>query len=473
MALDRLTQITSSGISSTSPLTGINITGVITATSLSGQTANFSGNVNVGGVLTYEDVTNIDSIGIITARSDVLVGGGLNVTGVVTATSFVGDGSALTGIDATSLKDSGNTIRVQANTSGAVVTGVLTATSFSGDVTADTITVGDKFISSAGVGIGTTDTAGRNAGVSTAIGTLIYNTTTKGVEVYDGTGWIAGLQSFLATGGTKDTTSRSGYTVHTFTGDETFVVTGPPEGKTMEVLVIGGGGGGPTGTGSGGSGAGGLLYSSTVPFSPGTFTIQVGGGGAGAVADNSLGTVGTPSFITNPGITSITALGGGTGSRNGATGSPGGSGGGAGGASVNGSNRPQTTGDQGPSGGLTGYGNDGGSTTGSSNYAGSGGGGAGQVGGPGGNPKGGDGGDGSPYSITGIATHYAGGGGGGHEYDLTPGAGGLGGGGNGGTATVPVGSGTANKGGGAGGNGGNQTAGSGGSGIVIIAYPTA
>jgi len=58
---------------------------------------------------------------------------GVNVTGVLTATSFSGDGSALTGIDATSLKDSGDTIRVQANTSGAVVTGVLTATSFSGD----------------------------------------------------------------------------------------------------------------------------------------------------------------------------------------------------------------------------------------------------------------------------------------------------------------------------------------------------
>ena len=46
------------------------------------------------------------------------------------------DGSALTGISVgagTSIKDDGDTVRVQANTSGAVVTGVLTATSFSGD----------------------------------------------------------------------------------------------------------------------------------------------------------------------------------------------------------------------------------------------------------------------------------------------------------------------------------------------------
>ena len=56
----------------------------------------------------------------------------LNV-GVVTAISFSGDGSSLTGIDATSIKDSGSTVRAQANTSGVVVTGILTATSLEGD----------------------------------------------------------------------------------------------------------------------------------------------------------------------------------------------------------------------------------------------------------------------------------------------------------------------------------------------------
>jgi hypothetical protein len=40
---------------------------------LTGTTGSFTGNVSVGGVLTYEDVTNIDSIGIITARSDVSI----------------------------------------------------------------------------------------------------------------------------------------------------------------------------------------------------------------------------------------------------------------------------------------------------------------------------------------------------------------------------------------------------------------
>ena len=43
---------------------------------------NVSGNLTVGGVLTYEDVTNVDSIGIITARSDIHVGAGVSAVGV-------------------------------------------------------------------------------------------------------------------------------------------------------------------------------------------------------------------------------------------------------------------------------------------------------------------------------------------------------------------------------------------------------
>ena len=69
---------------------GIVVTGVST----------FSGNVSVGGTLTYEDVTNIDSVGIITARTGIKVlAGGINAVGVVTATSFVGSGASLTGIE--------------------------------------------------------------------------------------------------------------------------------------------------------------------------------------------------------------------------------------------------------------------------------------------------------------------------------------------------------------------------------------
>ena len=87
----------------------INATGIITAT-----------NLNISGVLTYEDVTNVDSIGIITARK------GIVSSGVVTATAFHGDGSQLTGIDATALKDSGGNVKIQAQASGAVHTGFST-----------------------------------------------------------------------------------------------------------------------------------------------------------------------------------------------------------------------------------------------------------------------------------------------------------------------------------------------------------
>jgi hypothetical protein len=61
---------------------------------LTGTTGTFTGSVSVGGTITYEDVTNVDSVGVITARS------GIVVTGVVTATSFKGDGSELSGVSA-------------------------------------------------------------------------------------------------------------------------------------------------------------------------------------------------------------------------------------------------------------------------------------------------------------------------------------------------------------------------------------
>jgi hypothetical protein len=67
----------------------------------------FDGSVSVGGTLTYEDVTNVDAIGIITARSGINVSGGqldigsnikIGNAGVITATSFIGSGANLTGL---------------------------------------------------------------------------------------------------------------------------------------------------------------------------------------------------------------------------------------------------------------------------------------------------------------------------------------------------------------------------------------
>ena len=50
----------------------------------SGDTVTITGSISVGGTVTYQDVTNVDSIGIITARS------GIIATGIVTATEFDG-----------------------------------------------------------------------------------------------------------------------------------------------------------------------------------------------------------------------------------------------------------------------------------------------------------------------------------------------------------------------------------------------
>ena len=68
---------------------GVNSTGIVTAVMFSGNitgtAGTFSGNVSVGGVLSYEDVQNVDSVGIVTARSGVrIVGGGVTAAGIAT-----------------------------------------------------------------------------------------------------------------------------------------------------------------------------------------------------------------------------------------------------------------------------------------------------------------------------------------------------------------------------------------------------
>ena len=107
----------------------INSTGIVTAVTFTGNitgvAATFTGDVSIGGTLTYQDVANIDSVGLITARNGINISGGnINVgtgvtiesngqstfTGIVTASSFRGDGSQLTGISADSTKiETGNT----------------------------------------------------------------------------------------------------------------------------------------------------------------------------------------------------------------------------------------------------------------------------------------------------------------------------------------------------------------------------
>ena len=118
------------------------------------------------GTVTYTD-TGIIVSGIVTANSlggigHIDVGSNIKLgnAGIITATSFIGSGAALTGIDATAIKDSAGSVKIQAQSSGAVYTGIhtfssaidigsnikignagiVTATSFSGALAASNLT---------------------------------------------------------------------------------------------------------------------------------------------------------------------------------------------------------------------------------------------------------------------------------------------------------------------------------------------
>ena len=88
------------------------LVGSIQGGNISAYSASFASDVSIGGTLTYEDVRNVDSVGLITARSGIVIGPSVGIAatitdtgngtfaGIVSATSFVGDGSQLTGIAA-------------------------------------------------------------------------------------------------------------------------------------------------------------------------------------------------------------------------------------------------------------------------------------------------------------------------------------------------------------------------------------
>ena len=141
------TRVVGPGIHTQSNINSHNIksTGIITATKFDGpfDSLTVSGNLSIGGTLTYEDVTNVDSVGVITARSGIqgigIQSGGLNVAvGVLTALNFIGAGNTF--------KVSGNTVDISIQGGGGGGSGAFT-TSITGIQTTSQI-----------VGIGTTST---------------------------------------------------------------------------------------------------------------------------------------------------------------------------------------------------------------------------------------------------------------------------------------------------------------------------
>ena len=111
--------------------TGIIVSGISTATNFKTGSSNLHStglNVGAGDGLTFVHSTGIN-LGTGVTFSNI---GNATFSGIITATQFKGDGSQLSGIDASALKF-GAATKVQATNTGAVVTGILTATSFSGD----------------------------------------------------------------------------------------------------------------------------------------------------------------------------------------------------------------------------------------------------------------------------------------------------------------------------------------------------
>ena len=417
----------------------------------------------VGGRVRADQFTNKAGTGAPTFTR------GLQVTGVVTATSFSGDGSALTGIAATT----------NIRTNSLTISGLTTATGGIQVGATTSVTVGDTFIRRGAVGLGTTDTTGRNVGVGTAIGTIIYNATTNCLDVYTGSssGWKSLSLVNSATGGTVTAagiTPGNGYRYHVFTSPGTFTLVSPS--IPVEYLVVGGGGGGGTGTGGGG-GAGGVRYGTTIITSPQTITVGVG---ATAKTNGNASGDGVPSSFG-----SIIATGGGRGASGSSSGvvnaaSPGGSGGG-GMSYPTGSSPAAGTGNAGSFNPVEGYA--GGAGPGSA-----GGGGGGGAGGVGATAPGGVGGPGVSYAAfaypliqpeipspiqptfgpaVGPTGLYGGGGGG------APGASGGPGGGGSSNPSQDGNPGVKYTGGGGGANWGytvGYTGGGGGDGIVIVRY---
>ena len=494
--------------------------------------ATFSGNVSIAGTITYEDVTNVDSVGVITARSGIKIGAGESIGPVSGTVYYYGDGS--------NLSNTGSTLSAASGTQRLVVTsqtsGTMTASATDADITFNagnnTLYVGtasSSFVAPRAIGIGTTTTDGRDAGIGTAAGTVIFNNDADGgtgqLEVYTGKGWVgitseAKAANFSATGGTK--TTNGAYTVHTFLTSDTFVATGTSP-KSVGILVVAGGGGGG-GRHGGGGGAGGSVYLpvSNGVISPGTYNVVIGAGSAAITGDASpnTGRQGTPSSFGPPAPaaapTHLLAIGGGFGGaypNSPTVGGPGGSGGG-GGAEAPGAPGPGSQPAPTIYGTSTGYGTNGGTgVAGSPDFRhGGGGGGAGGAGTSASPSVAGDGGVGVQINIDGNNYYWAGGGGGGNwNTPLRAGNGGLGGGGGGGhsgnAGTSPApgtvgtgggsainsgaaglnptpssgGNGGANTGGGGGGNGQSaysiwpgptNVGGAGGSGIVIVTYLT-
>jgi len=150
-------------------------------------------------------------------------------------------------------------------------------------------------------------------------GQLRYNTDTTKLEYSNGTNWnnLGAVGQIETTSGDATSTAGGKRTVE-FRSSGTFTNSGTAQ--VAEIFVIGGGGGGGGGganSGSTGGGGGGMAYG-TIEIPSGSFSVTVGAGGTGSIADGSnngsaaAGGAGGTSSVTISGVT-FQATGGGGG----------------------------------------------------------------------------------------------------------------------------------------------------------------
>ena len=156
---------------------GAVVTGVVTATTFSGNvtgTAATFTTVSIGGTLTYEDVANVDSVGVVTARQGIRVGAGQSISAVSGVLYYYGDGSNLDGVvSGIEVEDDGTSVGTS-----------LTALNFEGATVVGDTTAGIATVTIATAGITTSKlTPAANTEVKLNLGTAQHHdiTLTAGI----------------------------------------------------------------------------------------------------------------------------------------------------------------------------------------------------------------------------------------------------------------------------------------------------
>jgi hypothetical protein len=209
---------------------GAIVTGIITATTfvgnITGVAATFSGNVSIAGTLTYEDVTNVDSIGLVTARSGVRINdGGFQVTSGVS--TFLGEQRISTGAEKV-FRTSGNSVSLVYNSSGTSGGNIGYTTNPSGDITLNV--TGIPTSSSFDDHSITFAVIVNNTGTARTVTSVNLNGVPETIR------WSGGSLSAALSG----VTTTSGHTIFSFTGINTVGSAATTANYTVFGVVSGG-----------------------------------------------------------------------------------------------------------------------------------------------------------------------------------------------------------------------------------------